>query len=95
MALPTPDRPGIFASIAGALSSFGMNILKAEAFANTRGEILDTFRFADPKRNLELNPTEAARLRLTIDKVDTGRTDVTTLLSTRPQTPAPSRGGRR
>ena len=94
MTLITTDRPGIFASIAGALSSFGMNILKAEAFANKRGEILDTFRFADPNRNLELNPTEADRLRLTIEKVVTGRTDVKTLLSNRPKPVAPSRGGR-
>ena len=28
------DRPGMFASMAGTLSSFGMNILKAEAFSN-------------------------------------------------------------
>ena len=30
------DRPGLFASVAGTLSCFGMNILKAEAFANRR-----------------------------------------------------------
>ena len=33
----TPDRPNLFASLAGTLSSFGMNILKAEAFANQHG----------------------------------------------------------
>ena len=82
------DRPGLFASIAGAISSFGMNILKAEAFANKRGNILDSFVFSDPGHNLELNPTEVDRLRLTIERVVTGRTDVRELLRNRPA-PAP------
>src|ERR1043166_1963575 len=34
MTLIAPDRPGLFAAAAGSLSSFGMNILRAEAFAN-------------------------------------------------------------
>jgi [protein-PII] uridylyltransferase len=42
------DRPGLFASAAGTLAGFGMNILRAEAFSNRRGLVLDTFRFADP-----------------------------------------------
>jgi [protein-PII] uridylyltransferase len=60
------DRLFLFASIAGALASFGMNILKAEAFANQQGTVLDTFSFNDPQRTLELNPQEMDRLRLTI-----------------------------
>ena len=31
-----------------------MNILKADAFANRRGMILDSFVFDDPHRNFEL-----------------------------------------
>ena len=50
------DRPGLFASVAGTLSSFGMNILKAEAFANRRGLVLDTFTFADPLRDAGTEP---------------------------------------
>ena len=56
LTLVTGDRPFLFATVAGTLSSFGMNILKAEAFANRRGTVLDTFSFADPLRTLELNP---------------------------------------
>ena len=48
LTLVAADRPGLFASVAGTLSSFGMNILKAEAFSNRRGLVLDTFTFADP-----------------------------------------------
>jgi [protein-PII] uridylyltransferase len=76
----THDRPALFASLAGAISSFGMDILKAEAFANAQGQILDTFVFADPKRTLELNPTENDRLRQTLEDVALGRLDTEQLL---------------
>jgi [protein-PII] uridylyltransferase len=66
------DRPGLFASVAGTLASFGMNILKAEAFANRQGLVLDTFTFADPSRTLDLNPSEVDRLQTVLD-VLTGR----------------------
>lgn len=90
------DQPGLFASISGALASFGMNILKAEAFANSAHFILDTFNFSDPTRTLELNPSEADRLRDTILRVTLGKDDVRKLLkhrvraSKRPQRIQPS-----
>ncbi len=74
------DRPALFASLAGAISSFGMDILKAEAFSNRQGLILDTFMFADPKRTLELNPTENDRLRQTLEDVALGQLDAQQLL---------------
>jgi [protein-PII] uridylyltransferase len=77
------DRPALFASLAGALSSFGMDILKAEAFSNSEGLILDTFVFADPRHTLELNPTENDRLRQTLEDVALGRLDTEQLLSGR------------
>src|SRR5262249_48980659 len=88
------DRPFLFASIAGTLSSFGMNILKAEAFANRRGTVLDTFTFADPSRTLELNPPETDRLKVTLERVVLGRMDVTQLLRNRPKPALPSKGAR-
>ena len=39
------DMPALFSSMAGAISSFGMDILKAEAFSNAKGQVLDTFVF--------------------------------------------------
>ena len=74
------DRPALFAALAGALSSFGMDILKAEAFSNAQGVILDTFVFADPTRTLELNPTENDRLRQTLEDVTLGHLDTEQLL---------------
>lgn len=79
----TQDRPFLFASLAGALAGFGMNILKAEAFANARGVVVDTFAFADPHRTLELNPEELTRLRKVLAAVSTGKEDVRRLLSGR------------
>ncbi|HEV2202816.1 MAG TPA: HD domain-containing protein [Bryobacteraceae bacterium] len=86
------DTPFLFASLAGALSSFGLDILKAEAFSNARGVILDTFVFSDPKRTLDLNPSEADRLQDMIRKVATGKTDVQRLLRSRPPTESKRRG---
>ena len=61
LTLLTADRPGLFATVAGVLSKWGMNIVKAEAFANSAGIILDTFHFTDSCRTFELNPGEAGR----------------------------------
>jgi [protein-PII] uridylyltransferase len=94
MTLVAGDRPGLFASVAGTLSSFGMNILKAEAFSNRRGLVLDTFIFADPIRTLDLNPTESDRLRATLERVIAGKTDVRELLKNRPKPALPSRKAR-
>ncbi len=85
------DRPGLFADVAGTLSCFGMNILKAEAFSNLRHLVLDTFTFSDPARNLDLNPSEVERLQATVEKVVTGRSDVKELLRNRPKPVLPSK----
>ena len=92
LAVVARDMPFLFASLAGALSSFGLDILKAEAFSNAKSIILDTFLFADPKRTLDLNPSEADRLQDMLRKVATGKTDVRRLLRTRPQVEGKRRG---
>jgi [protein-PII] uridylyltransferase len=84
------DVPFLFASFAGAISSFGLDILKAEAFANSRGVVLDTFEVADPKRTLELNPPEADRLQDLIRRIAQGKTDARRLLRNR-ERPDPSK----
>jgi [protein-PII] uridylyltransferase len=81
------DMPFLFASLAGAISSFGMDIVKAEAFSNSKGVILDTFVFADPKRTLELNPPEMDRLQETLERVALGKVDIDALLRSRPLPP--------
>ena len=79
----TADRPSLFAHLTGALAAFGMNILKADAFANRRGTILDSFVFEDPHRNFELNPSEVKRFRETLVKIIEGDLDLKRLLAGR------------
>lgn len=79
----TPDRPFLFASITGNLAAWGMSIVKADAFANAAGVVLDTFRFADLYRTLELNPSESDRLKSNLVDVLEGRLELAKLLSGR------------
>jgi [protein-PII] uridylyltransferase len=85
-----PDRPALFAAIAGAISSFGMNIVKAEAFSNASGTVIDTFTFADPMRTLELNPSEIEVMKKTVRRAALGEEDVAKLLARRPAPRFPS-----
>jgi [protein-PII] uridylyltransferase len=77
------DKVFLFASFAAAISSFGLDILKAEAFSNTTGVVLDTFIFADPKRLLQQNPTEADRLNDLIQRIALGKTNAQRLMRDR------------
>lgn len=74
------DKPFLFASLAGAISSFGLDILKAEAFSNSKGVVLDTFVFADRKRMLQQNPSEMERLSDLLRRVALGKTDARRLM---------------
>ena len=79
----TQDRPFLFASITGTLAAWGMSIVKADAFANAARVVLDTFRFGDLYRTLELNPSEAERLKSNLVDVLEGRMELAKLLSGR------------
>lgn len=79
----TADRPFLFASITGTLAAWGMNILKADAFSNRAGTVLDTFRFADLHRTLELNPPEVDRFKENLGDVLAGRLSVAALMEGR------------
>ncbi len=77
------DRPRLFASITGVLAAWGMSIMKADAFSNAAGIVLDIFRFSDLYKTLELNPGEADRLRREVAHVLEGKLDLQALLSAR------------
>ena len=85
----TRDRPLLFADMAGVLSSWGMNIVKAEAFSNDAGIIVDTFQFSDPFRTLELNPSEIERFRDSLRDVISLKTPIEVLLRRRQAVRAP------
>ena len=76
----TKDRPRLFASLTGALTAWGMNIVGAEAFANSTGTILDTFRFVDLFHTLVLNPAEQDRLQQNIHDILTGKKSLEELM---------------
>jgi [protein-PII] uridylyltransferase len=78
--LITPDRPLLFADMTGALAAWGMNILTADAFANRQGIVLDSFRFTDAFRTLEMNPSERDRFVESVHDAITGKIAVETLL---------------
>ena len=79
------DRPGLFAVAAAAISSFGLNILKAEAFSNVRGRVIDTFAFADEHRTLDLNPDEVQQVVKTVIRAVRGEITMESLLERRPK----------
>jgi [protein-PII] uridylyltransferase len=83
LTLLTPDRPALFSTISGVLAGWGMNINKADAFANAAGIILDTFYFTDLHRTLELNPSEIARFRKSLEDVLNGKAALEPLLKGR------------
>jgi [protein-PII] uridylyltransferase len=81
--LITHDRPYLFTKIAGTLSYWGMNILKAEAFSNQAGIVLDVFRFTDRFQTLDLNPQETQRLQQNLAAAISGEIDVLELMRTK------------
>ncbi len=83
LTLLTADRPALFATISGVLAGWGMNIVKADAFANAAGIVLDTFQFVDLHHTLELNPTEIARFQKSIADIANGKAPLEPLLKGR------------
>jgi [protein-PII] uridylyltransferase len=83
LVLLTLDCPGLFSHVVGTLSSWGMNILKAEAFSNRAGVVLDTIRFSDRFHTLELNPTEEGRLKRQLSEAVSGEVNVVDLMETK------------
>jgi [protein-PII] uridylyltransferase len=83
LTLLTADRPALFATISGVLAGWGMNIVKADAFANAAGVVLDTFQFVDLHHTLELNPSEIARFQKSLADVVNGKAPLEPLLKGR------------
>jgi [protein-PII] uridylyltransferase len=79
----TEDRPFLFAKIAGSLAAWGMNIVKADAFSNAAGVVVDTFYFTDRFRTLELNQTERERFQRSVADVLNGEADLDRMLHDR------------
>jgi [protein-PII] uridylyltransferase len=83
LTLVTQDRPFLFAKIAGSLAAWGMNIVKADAFSNAAGVVVDTFFFTDRFRTLELNLPEWGRFQRSVADVLNGEADLDRMLRDR------------
>jgi [protein-PII] uridylyltransferase len=83
LALVTRDRPFLFAMLSGVLAAWGMNIVKANAFSNEAGTVVDTLYFTDRFRTLELNLSEWDRFKRSVADVLLGEADLTKMLRDR------------
>ena len=81
--LVTQDRPRLFAGMAAALAAWGMNVVTADAFANAAGVVVDSFRFTDVFRTLELNDSERERFVTSVRELIAGRASMEKMLSGR------------
>jgi [protein-PII] uridylyltransferase len=83
LTLVTRDRPFLFATLTGVLAAWGMNIVKANAFSNQAGTVVDTIHFTDRFRTLELNLSEWARFKRSVTEVLLGEADLDRMLRDR------------
>ena len=83
LTLVTLDRPLLFAKVTGVLAAWGMSIVKASAFSNAAGTVVDTFHFTDRFRTLELNLPEWERFKRSICDVLMGEADLDKMLRDR------------
>jgi [protein-PII] uridylyltransferase len=79
----TPDRAQLFANMSGALAAWGMNIVTADAFSNRKGIVVDSFRFTDTFRTLEMNASEHETFVKSVHDVMMGTVEIEKLLSGR------------
>ena len=83
LTLVTGDRPLLFAKATGVLAAWGMSIVKASAYSNAAGTVVDTFHFTDRFRTLELNLPEWERFKRSLGDVLTGNADLDKMLRDR------------
>src|ERR1039458_2396818 len=83
LTLVTRDRPFLFAKLAGVLAAWEMNIVKANAFSNEAGTVVDTLYFTDRFRTLELNLSEWERFKRSVTDVLLGQADLEKMLRDR------------
>jgi [protein-PII] uridylyltransferase len=83
LTLVTKDRPSLFATLTGVLAAWGMNIVKANAFSNQAGIVVDSLYFTDRFRTLELNLSEWDRFKKSLAAVLAGEADLGRMLRDR------------
>src|SRR5688572_16494755 len=82
LCLVARDRRALFSRIAGTLSSFGLDIVGAEAFANESSLVLDTFAFVDGQDQFA-DDARRRQFQVLLEAVVVGTTDVAPLVEER------------
>ena len=80
----TPDHPGLFSQLAGAIALSGGSIVDAKAFTTTDGFGLDVFSVQDMEGDAFDDPPRLERLRQAIEKTLAGQIRLRALLAERP-----------
>ncbi len=84
LSLVTKDRPSLFATLTGVLAAWGMNIVKANAFSNRAGTVVDSLCFTDRFRTLERRThVHGSRFKDSITAVLAGEADLERMLRER------------
>src|SRR5580692_8082103 len=91
LTLVTKDRASLFATLTGVLAAWGMNIVKAHAFSNQAGTVVDSLYFTDRFRTLELNLSEWDRFKKSVAAVFSGAADLDKMLRDRQRSEKSSR----
>jgi [protein-PII] uridylyltransferase len=82
--LYTPDHPGLFSQLAGAVSASGGTIVDAKAFTTSDGFALDVFSIQDAEGGTFGDAPRVERLRQSIERTLRGEVYPRTAISKRP-----------
>jgi [protein-PII] uridylyltransferase len=82
----TPDHPGLFSKLAGAIAASGGSIVDARAFTTTDGFALDVFWVQDAEGGPFGDASRVARLRQTVEKTLAGEISPAELIAQRTST---------
>ena len=76
LTVTAPDRPGLFAALAGTLTVHGLDILGADLFSTTDGVVLDTLRIGEVPGHHPVRPERRTRLEAALSEAAAGKLDV-------------------
>jgi len=82
--LYTPDHPGLFSQLAGAVSASGGSIVDAKAFTTTDGFALDVFSVQDAEGGTFGDAARVERLRQSVERTLRGESYPRTAIAKRP-----------
>lgn len=87
LTLYTPDHPGLFARVCGALSVCGANIVDAKIFTTKDGMALDGFWIQDADKTAYSDPAKLERVKKTIRDTLAGKVHLQEQLSAKSSLP--------